>query len=140
MIESELEDLFKDRPPALEYLLLFNQYCDLLDDQIDEGKSNERTRKISQLAAQISNSSFWCQYRTNLYLLERTINNAYFDSLRWERSEEKFKREISRVLASTGIMMIVAVIMIEFGEEVANEWSVRLREFYYEKHKNDANI
>jgi len=133
MIDEQLKKLLKSKPEASEYLLLFAQYCDLLDDQIDEEKNDERTRRISELAAKIFNCSYWQTYSKNLYLLERTINNCYFDSLRW-------KCPYGQLLASCGIQMIVAVLIIEFGEEVANEWSLKIREIYYNKHKNDAML
>lgn len=129
-MEESLQELLKDKPIASEYLVLFSQYCDLLDDQIDEAKSDERTRKLSELAAKIFNCQYWQTYSKNLYLLERTINNCYFDSIRW-------KCPYGQLLAACGIQMIVAVLIIEFGEEVANEWSIKLREFYYNKHKDD---
>lgn len=139
-IEDELQELLKQKPEALEFLLLFGQYSDLLDDQIDEAKSEERTRAISSLAARIFNTTYWQKYNAHLFLLERVINNCYFDSVRWEKSDEQWQRRIAKVLASCGIMMIVAVLMIEFGEPVANEWSLKLRQLSYEKQKNDPDI
>jgi hypothetical protein len=136
-LEVELEQLFATKPEAWRFIQLFNEYCNLLDDQIDEVKDDERTRKISTLAARIFNCPFWQRWSQNLYFLERAINNCYFDSTRWEKAEEDWKRRTAQVLASCGIMMLFVVIMIEFGEDEANKWTLRMREFSYEKHKND---
>lgn len=139
-VEDELQELLKQKPEALEFLLLFGEYSNLLDDQVDEAKSEERTRRISALASRIFNTAYWQRYSANLFLLERVINNCYFDSVRWEKSDEQWQRRIAKVLASCGIMMIVAVLIIEFGEDVANEWSLKLRQLSYEKQKNDPDI
>lgn len=136
----ELEELVKTKPTAHEFLQLYATYCDLLDDQIDECKNNNRTRKLSSCATSIFNCAYWQQYSRSLFLLERTINNCYFDSVAWEHDNKQWRRETSKHLASCGIMMIVAVLILEFGEEVANHWSSKIREEAYNKHKDDAML
>ena len=133
----ELNDLFAEKPDALQFLSLYGAYSDEVDNQVDEEKNEDRTQRISQLAAQVTNCNYWKQYSNILYLLSRTIENAYFDSVKWERSQEEWQRKTAKELASCGVMMIVAVIIIEFGEEVASNYSIKLREYYHNKHIND---
>lgn len=133
----ELDKLFLDRPKAREFLSLYDMYCNAIDDQIDEPKNDKLTRLISTLSAQIFNCDYWQQYNKALFLLERVIHNTYFDSTIWEKSEEQWKRVDARVMSHVALHMILAVIIIEYGEEIASKYSLRLREYAHERHKHD---
>lgn len=140
MIYEELKKLFdtKGHEEAKEFLHLWSAYCDLVDDTVDEEKDSNRVRKLTTLASQVYNCPYWIRQRNNLLPTERLIHNEYFDSTIWEQSMEDWKRRRAKVYSNAGLNMVLLIVLIEFGQTVADSISLKLREYAYEKHKDDA--
>jgi len=135
--EEGLNFLFKDNLEAKEFLLLYAQHCELIDDLVDEEKSPEIIRKAFLIAGKVFNCNYWLKWRHCLFLVDRLIHNTYFDSVLWETSPEEWRRQHAKVYSHAAINMTLSVILIEFGDEKLKELSPKLREICYEVHKND---
>lgn len=134
---SDLTELFQDKSEACEYLHLYGQYIELVDDLVDEEPQVDRVQEATKYAALIGNCSYWNKWKGYLYLVERLIHNTYFDSVIWEKSNTDWKRKDAKCLSHVGYNMLFAVILIEFGEDKLREYSIRFREHAHLKHLND---
>lgn len=137
MIDQQLEELFRDRPLAKEFLYLFSSYVSLIDDTVDEIKDSTREQHKCYLASKMYNCQYWKQYSGNLILLERIISVTYFDSVKWEKTNEAWKRHQSKVDSHSAMLMVFAVILIEFGYETLTRFSIDIKERAYDMHKAD---
>lgn len=137
-IEEKIKNLVKDRPEADEFLLLYAEYCALVDDLVDEPYSTDRTRKTILLAAKVFNCNYWRRYGDKLVIIDRLIQNMYFDSVVWEKAEEQWKRQHAKVYSHSAQLMVLSVILIEFGDDVMRQLSLEIKEYAYELHKKDS--
>lgn len=128
-MNKEIEEMFAGRKDAWFFLTTYIQYIHCIDDNIDEEKCRDRILQHTKLAAVLFNSDYWKKYQGNLVLVERLIFNAYRDSVEWENSEVGWKIRDSKVLNQLGYNMIFAIILIEFGEDKLNEFSLKFREW-----------
>lgn len=126
-LQEEIIEMFKDKQEALSFLSKYVLYIHAVDDCIDEGI--QHVKNTTQLAFEVFNHSYWLKWRQSFALVERLIHNAYFDSLKWEKSGEKWKERDAKVLNQRGYDMLFAIILIEFGEEKLSEFSYKFREF-----------
>jgi len=136
-LSTELEALFEGRQESLEFLKLYGEHCGLVDDLVDEPGNPATVEKAARLAFAVNNCAYWHKWKHCLWVVDRVIHNTYFDSVKWESAEEEWKRRDAKCMSHTAIEMIMAVILIEFGEEVVAKYSLSLREWAYNKHKDD---
>ncbi len=136
-LDQELKDLFVDRQYALDFLRLYAEHCALVDDLVDEPGNPTTVEKAARLAYAVNNCAYWLKYRHCLYLVDRVIHNTYFDSVKWESASEEWKRRDAKCMSHCAINMILAVMVLEFGEELMQHYSIRLREYAFERHKED---
>jgi len=92
---------------------------------------------MADAATAVYNSTYWRQWGHVLTLLEKIIINQYFDSVKWEKAEEEWKRQYAKVNSHAGMMMTFAVVLIEFGDKKLEEVSLAWREQAYMTHKDD---
>lgn len=133
----EITELFSEKPEACQFIKLYGEYIELIDDLVDEIVSPMMVEKQTRLGALISSHPYWDKNKAILYLVERLIHNAYFDSVKWEDAQEEWKRRDSKCLSHSGYNMLFAVILIEFGEDKLTELSLRFREHAHKKHLKD---
>lgn len=134
---TELTELFKDKPEAYEFLYLYGEYGELIDDLVDEPVHPEMVEKAARFANQINNCYYWNTHKQYLWVVERLVHNSYFDSVKWENAPDLWKRVDAKCLSHSGYLMLFAVILVEFGEEKLTELSLRFREHAHLKHIND---
>lgn len=128
-LQKKLQDLFKSRLVAFEFVCLYLDYCHMVDDLVDEGKNIDLVNKTIAMASRVFNTTYWKQHGHALILVDRIIHNKYFDCVKWEHSNEEWKQSHARVLNHCGYDMLFAVILLEFGEETLNAVSMEYREF-----------
>lgn len=133
-LQDKLKALFEGRDAAWIFLCKYLEYCHVYDDMVDEPKNVVLVERSAQLASEIYNSEYWKRYCQNLVVLERLIHVTYFDCVKWEKSDEQWKREHARVLNHCGYNMLFAVVLIEFGEDRLKEISLEYREFAHKNH------
>lgn len=133
-----LRTLFKDKPNAWRWITRYGNYVEAIDDLVDEEKSVQRIRDTVTLANLVFCDSYWLENAMQLRVVELLINNEYFDSETWSQSNAKWKRVAGKVLSHTGLNMLLGVIIIEFGPEVAADISLTLREESHLNHINDT--
>jgi hypothetical protein len=127
-IEAELQALLADRKEAQYFVTAYQAYTHLVDDCVDEEKSEDRVRQLTQLAGICYNCEYWKKYGHLLYIVDRLIHNTYFDAAEWEKSDDKWKRQHAASLVHCNYNMLFAVVMIEFGECKLKEISLKVRE------------
>lgn len=133
----DIAELFFEKPEAISYLHLYGQHCEIVDDNVDEEKSVERIEEQARIASDIAAHPYWQKNYYALWCVERLIHNTYFDSVKWEKSEEEWKRRDAKALSHCGYNMLFAVILIEFGADTLKNISLRFREHAHLRHLND---
>jgi len=134
---TELTELFADKPEAYEFLKLYGDYGEIVDDVIDEERNLDTIETAARLCHAVNNCAYWNKWKHCLFLVERLVHNTYFDSVKWEKSNANWKRRDAKCLSHCGYNMLFAVILLEFGEETLNKFSLRFREHAHLKHIND---
>jgi len=130
-------ELFEGRKDAGEFLQIWNNRVEYIDDVVDEPKEIERLNEFLRLTASMYNCNYWKQYGNILAMTDRLIHITYFDSVKWENSKEVWKRRDARCLSHCALDMVLAVMMIEFGEPLARQYSILLRENAHLPHAFD---
>lgn len=134
---TELTELFVGHEDASEYLYLYGEYCEVMDDLVDEPGRSEDVDRAGLLKIKLGQSKYWLKYCHILSFIERFIHHTYFDMVQWERAEEEWKRRDARALNHCSYWMLFAVILIEFGDEVLRKYSLRFREHAHKRHLQD---
>jgi len=138
LVVLEVEQLLSTRPEALEFLTLYGEYCHVMDDLVDEAVTPEMVDKSGLLRMKISLCEYWKKHQRHLWVVERLIHHTYFDCVKWERSTEEWKRTHAKALSHCSYNMLFAVLLLEFGSEVLQKYSLRFREFSHLRHINDT--
>ena len=134
---TEIVELFAERTEAYEFLRLYGEYGEMIDDIVDEEKNLDTIEKAARLVNAVNNCSYWRKYQHSLMLVERLVHNTYFDSVKWEKSNSEWKRRDAKCLSHCGYNMLFAVILIEFGEETLSKFSLRFRTHAHLRHIHD---
>jgi len=140
---EEYEAMFRPEKyqEAWEFLKLSCEYYEMIDDDIDEEPNDERKRKIQALAGCVYNSPYWRKWGHMLYLVDRIIHCQYFDSVMWERhSNEDWKIRDGKALSHAAVNMVFAVIVLEFGQDVLDKFSLKFREHAHKNHLKDIGL
>ena len=134
---KEVTVLLSEKPEAHEFLCLYGNYGEVMDDLVDDPGNTSDVIKADALSIQISQCSYWQKHQSYLWAVRWLIHNTYFDSVKWESAEEEWKRRDAKALSHAGYNMLFAVILIEFGIDKLNEISLRFREHAHKRHIND---
>lgn len=134
-MQEQIKVFFKDNLLAFNFLCKYIEYIHLIDDVVDEEKKVEDILKMTQKAFEVFNHDYWLKWRQSLLIVERLIHNAYKDSIVWE-NDSIWKRRDAKVLNQRGYDMLFAIILIEFGEDKLNEFSLLFREY---SHRNQGH-
>lgn len=127
-VQERIRVIFKDNLLAFNFLCKYIEYIHCIDDCDDEAKDLKRNAKLTRLAFEVFNHDYWTKWRQSLMIVERLIHNAYRDSVIWEQ-ESIWKRRDAKVLNQRGYDMLFAIILIEFGEDKLEEFSLQFREY-----------
>lgn len=133
----ELCELFHGHDEAIQFVHLYGEYCEVMDDLVDEEKSVETIERAGSLRMTISSHPYWLLHAGQLALVERLIHHQYFDMVVWESSDEEWKRRDARALNHCAYNMLFSVILLEFGDEALKKFSLRFREHAHERHLED---
>jgi G:T-mismatch repair DNA endonuclease (very short patch repair protein) len=133
----ELTELLSTRPEAVEFLHLYGNYGELVDDLVDEPGNPKIVEEADKLSIQISQCAYWQKHQQHLWVVRWLVHNTYFDTVKWESASEEWKRRDAKALSHCGYMMLFAVILLEFGIDTLNKFSLRFREHAHLKHIND---
>lgn len=137
-----LEELFRSKPHALAFMREFLEFCHKIDDYVDGdvAKTDENFLAILANSCRLYSCNYFAANSHLLYPLIINITNSYADSLIYENSKEKWKRQFGDVLRSSGNEMILGIINLEYGYEKAREFSLLIREdSYYQHHDIKGN-
>ncbi|HEX9232701.1 MAG TPA: hypothetical protein VF849_01495 [Blattabacteriaceae bacterium] len=133
-----LTKYLQSNPDALLWIMSYIVYCHMLDDWIDGEKTDfEFFIKGHDYAEAIYANHFYIQNYTILHSLVKMAFNSYLDSIHFERSEIKWKKQFADVLRQNANEVILACIEIVNGQSVRRHASLELREISYESHHNE---
>lgn len=94
-------------------------------------------QQADELVQKIGNCAYWQRNQSCLWVVRWLVHNQYFDTTKWEKDEEEWKRRDAKAMSHCGYLMLFAVILIEFGVEKLNEISLRFRTHAHLRHVND---
>lgn len=137
IIKDLLLKLKQERPLAAEFLAIAGQYGDALDNVVDISNEPSRVKALCEKNAEMYNCAYWKRWGHLLLFVITLARNQYFDSVKWEGAEEEWKRQHAKVYSHAGILIILSVIMIEYGNQAVDNVSLSLREEAYTLHKED---
>jgi hypothetical protein len=140
-ISEELHDryvhMFVGHEDAFDFLKLSNAYFEIVDDLIDEPKNLDKIKRCTALAGLFYNHTYWIKHRTTLWIVERLIRCQYLDSVKWEHSDEEWMKRDAKALSHSAVNLVFTVILIEFGQDVLDNFSAEFRENAHRLHIND---
>lgn len=135
---TELSELLSDKPEAVEYLYLYGQLCEVMDDLVDgDGCAGQLVEQAGLIRCKLSVCAYWLKNLQHLWMTERLIHHQYVDVIEWEKSDIQWHREHAKALSHCAYNMFFAVIQLEFGDEKLRELSLRFRHHAHLKHIND---
>lgn len=127
-----------NNPDALLFVSAFHHYCHTIDDFVD-GDKQITPENLLDLLIQANNlytTTFYINNCIKLQTVITNITNTYADSVAWEKSSEKWKRDVADVIRQCGNDMVVTVAWICGGYQHMRTISLKLREFaYHSQHK-----
>jgi len=137
---TQLKELFKRRPDALEFLHLYNAYVHLIDDIIDDRCTEPaKILEMQHAARNVFSHPFYQQNIQQLYVVEALNNDTYRTSVEWERGDVEWNRRHAACLRHCGYSMVFAVILITGGQDILTGMSSSFREQCHLKHIEDES-
>lgn len=133
-------NMFVGHEEAWDFLKLSNAYFEIVDDLIDEPKDDDRNKRLTALAGLFYNHSYWIKHRTTLWIVERLIRCQYLDSVTWEHSNEEWKKRDAKALSHASTNLVFAVVLIEFGQDVLDNFSSDFRANAHQLHLKDIGV
>jgi len=130
IVTQFIHDLLEEKPEALEFFLLYNDYVNQVDDLIDEKFTKEGFLKSLYTASLLYSSNYFTNNRAFLLPIEHNIINTYADTVQWETCEDPKRKQAADVLRHCGQDMLFAIIKLEFGYEALRQVSPKLREIF----------
>ncbi len=128
---------------ALGWVLSYVIYCNLIDDIVDNKFDKEdKPRKLLivktfELSLHVYSSEFYVKNMYILFPLMKMAGNSYMDSIIFEDSKKKWKRNLGDSLRSDANNVTLAVIEIVCGIDKRIEASQEIRELSYNTHHDN---
>lgn len=135
---EEYKTMFKDKQEAFHFIATSCEYYEAVDDMVDEINQTNHVRKLTSLSSIYYNHPYYRKWQSTLYPIDRITHCQYFDSVEWEASSEKWKRDHAKVLSHPAVNMVFIVILIEFGQETLDKFSSKFREHAHKLHLKDT--
>lgn len=139
---NEIIDIYSDacmgNADAMAFMLSFHAYCHLIDDVVDGDveRSDENLFKILMHANALYSTPFYLSNAWRLQPVIASITSTYADSVAWEKSDVKWKRDVADIIRMCGNDMITTIAWIVGGWPHMRSISLRLREAaYHSQHK-----
>lgn len=131
----DLKVLCKEQPEAMEFVILWTNYCHMVDDIVDGDKlSSEHVIETFAKAVEVFSCPFYLRNIMALRQLTLNIAIAYNDSVKWEVSPTTWQKNQADVYRSFGSEMWIAVATIVGGYEHARNVSAKIRTDCYTEH------
>lgn len=120
---AKVLEYLQGREDALVFIKLFFEVCHELDDIIDVPERREDPEFIIEFTSKLQDCfscAFYVNHVRELYPLVKVALNAYADSVKWERSEDKACFTIGDVLRCNGVEVEAQVVRIVVSEQTGN--------------------
>ncbi len=125
---KKIHEMLQHNPQAVDHVVAYGQLMELGDDLVDEPKNIELIQEFTSLSSRVFSSDYWHQNKQVFLMIELLNNLTFFDTVKWEKSEEEWKRQDARCLNHCGYNMLFAVLIIECGFEATKKVSLEFRE------------
>lgn len=119
---------------AFNFCVAYTSLVNQVDDIVDEEKDDEFILDTFDLAESVYSCEYYVRHQSVLRPVDKVVNNAYADSVKWECGEDTRLGEASRTLKLVGIEMILMVVRIECGRVKLRELSEELRRGMFQCH------
>ncbi len=135
---QQIKDILEKNPDALKFVLAYGEYIEMVDDIVDEPKDVELVDRCTALATDLFSSNYWLQNSRSLILVERVIHMTYFNVVKWEKSEEAWKRRDAKAMSHVGYMMLFAILLLETGDsQLVQSIAIQFMEKAHLEHISD---
>jgi hypothetical protein len=139
-VVAEISEILRKNPEASRFITAYGQYVEHIDDMVDEDKEVELIDKSSFLASQIFSSNYWLKNAHYLLIVEQLIHIIYFNTLKWEKAEELWKRRDAKAMSHCGYYMLFAVLLLETQDPaLVQKISLGFMERCHVYHLNDLS-
>jgi hypothetical protein len=137
MREQEFQRICLGQPEAMDFLLRWTAYVHAIDDIEDEKTTSEFRLAAFIQAVELYTCPFFLRHSAALKQVVLNCTNIYADSLAWEKSEDKWKRDFSNWARHGGTEMVLAVAAIVGGYAHMRRVSLEIREQNYCTHHGE---
>ena len=131
--EQEIHNILADKEEARDFLKMYCAYCEVVDDCIDEPKSAEAIKTLTSMAAFVYNHKYWLKFSSMLSIVDRLIQNQYFDSVSMEHNDAVWAQQTAKFYSHAAMLMIFSIILIEKGPVALESISLKVRQASYER-------
>ncbi len=98
---------------AKNFALAYGEYIEVIDDMVDETVTPKMVDDSTFMASKLFSSNYWTANRNYFLVVEQLIHIIYFNTVKWERSNEMWKRRDAKALSHCGYYMLFAVLLLE---------------------------
>jgi hypothetical protein len=136
-----VKNLLSKNPEALDFIVQHNEFVHGADDLVDEEMEPKFKAGLLLKFLQYYQHPYYLRHATvGLAMLSLVNHMMYEISVKWEHSGDNEKRIAAGILRHNSITMLFAVIAIECGTNVANQWASELFEHTFLAHKDDKEF
>lgn len=138
LIQSMLDKLnAKAGKDCINFILGYGAFIELYDDYIDKDKGDISIHTLKDKLVDLFSANYWLRNAPSLYLVEKLIHLQFADVVKWETSNVEWMRRDAKALSHCGYNMLFAIIILELGLEVAQEFSSQFRQTCHAIHLED---
>jgi len=129
----------KSNPDAFIWVCAWVTYCHAVDDVIDGDKTDSKfILDTFRFAPVLFGNVFYLTNLSALYPLVLMSHDAYEESVRMEKSNQKWQRHYADILRQSANEVILKGIEIVGGLELRQKASLELRELSYKTHHDET--
>lgn len=138
---AKLHAMLQHNPSAIDFIVAYGEQAEIADDLADENLNKaekaEKLQRLTNLSSRLYSSDYWHQNRAQLLMVEQLNNLTFFDTYKWEHSDEEWKRRDARALNHCAYNMLFAILILECGFDAARSISLEFRESAHRNQLDD---
>lgn len=129
-----------EKPEVLEFLKLYGEYIELVDDFVDKDNGEINPLDITNKALEVFSCNYWRANAHFYYLIDKVNRLTYMDSNKMMESDIEWIKQDGKALSHCAYNLLFAVLVHELGDKFAEEISYEFRINAHKEHLYDKNI
>lgn len=129
-----------EKPQVLEFLKLYGEYIELVDDFVDKDNGEINPLDITNKALEVFSTNYWRANAHFLYLIDKVNRLTYLDSNKMMASDIDWIKTDGKALSHCAYNLLFAIIIHELGDAKAEEISLEFRINAHKEHLYDKDI